>query len=293
MQALAPDETGVALEPYRALLARALEVGGGACLLHAGRALEGLADPFLYVLLNSDDVSVLIEKEARLGRFFHSRHVVRVVENRPAGIVLEHASLVPEPPEPTESLANAGLHITLLELMGCNGLELRLPHSADPERVVYQAGTYHGPAAGAAYETWDFSWSGFERRRGLPGLDDVLLSAHHRAELTDAPESVMAVERIVRGDLGRTWTVAEVAKRLGASQRSLQRALASDGTRFSEVVDRVRLDESRRLLDAGELTITQIAYVCGFADAAHFSRRFKLRFGQPPSQLRASGGSSP
>ncbi|MBX3227093.1 MAG: helix-turn-helix domain-containing protein [Labilithrix sp.] len=35
--------------------------------------------------------------------------------------------------------------------------------------------------------------------------------------------------------------------------------------------------EASRLLETTELSVTEIGYACGFADTAHFSRRFKRR----------------
>lgn len=287
LDALLADETGVPLDPYREVLDHANERGGGSCLLRAGRALDTLVDPFLFVLLNSDQIRVLIEKEARLSRFIHSRHIVRILDESADHIVLEHASTEEEPPRPTENLASAGQHISLLEQLGCTSLQLRLPDSDDAELAVYDAGSYRDPAGTSGFAVWHFSWQGFTpTRRPLPGLDEVLLAKDERTELAEAPESVQSVERVIRGDLGRTWTVAEVASALDTSTRSLQRALSTAGTKFSDVVDRVRLTEAKRLVETTKLTLTEIGYVTGFADTAHFSRRFKQRYGVPPSKLR-------
>lgn len=234
-------------------------------------------------------VRVLIEKAERLTRFFHSRHVVRLRDELDSGIVLEHHSEDIEPPQPAENLANCGIHLSLLEQLGCRGLRLRFPRSREAERWVYDSGTYQAPPAGDGYHVWEFHWQKFSpTRRPMPGLDELLLAQERRPELTEEPESVLAVQDVVRSDLGRTWTVLDVASRLQTSQRSLQRSLAAEGTRFSEVLDRIRLQEARRLLGDSKLTITEIGYLCGFADTAHFSRRFKSRFGHPPSKLRAS-----
>ncbi|MEZ5979835.1 MAG: helix-turn-helix transcriptional regulator [Planctomycetota bacterium] len=98
----------------------------------------------------------------------------------------------------------------------------------------------------------------------------------------------------MRGDLTHSWRIADVARELGTSARSLQRALAAEGLRYVEVVDRVRNDEAARLLDDSQLSITEIGLVTGFSDSAHFSRSFRRRFGTTPSAYRSrarSGGS--
>lgn len=288
LAALGGDDSGVPLEPYRAVLESVRVRAGGASLLQAGRALEQLEDPLLFVLLNSDCAQLLIEKEARLGRFIHSRHVVRILEQGEQILVLEHASLQPEPPQPGEDLAAAGQHITLFEQLGYQGVRLRLSESADPQRYVYRDGAYHEPAPGR-YHVWAFEWDALQpTRRPMAGLDALLLSGESRPELIERSATVTAVEAVVRTDLGRSWTLSEIASRLGSSPRSLQRALAAESARFADLLDQIRVDEAQRLLLGSELSVTQIGYVCGFADTSHFSRRFKQRLGMPPSALRRS-----
>lgn len=290
LSALSGDETGVPLEPYRKVLEVARQRGGGRCLLEAGRLIHELSDPILFVLLNSDRVALVIEKEARLGRFIHSRHVVRVLEEAERRIVLEHASLEPEPPRETEDLAAAGQHIALLEQVGCRGLRLRFPQSSKPEEWTLFGGEYTEPGAGP-YAVWHFEWDAFEpTRRPMEGLDELLLSREARPELSESGASTAAIAGLIRKDLGRTWTLFDVAQRLETAPRTLQRALSSEGTNFSDLVDGLRVDEAMRLLESSELSVTQIGYVCGFADTSHFSRRFKKRVGRSPSQYREEKG---
>ncbi len=76
---------------------------------------------------------------------------------------------------------------------------------------------------------------------------------------------------------------------LGLSPRTLQRELGKTGETFTDLVDRVRTQEAARLLEQSELSVTEIGFACGFADTAHFSRRFKERYGAPPSVWRKGG----
>ena len=48
-----------------------------------------------------------------------------------------------------------------------------------------------------------------------------------------------------------------------------------------------RLDRASRALAAGEGTIAAVAHRYGFADATHFSRRFRERNGVTPREWRA------
>jgi AraC-like DNA-binding protein len=47
-----------------------------------------------------------------------------------------------------------------------------------------------------------------------------------------------------------------------------------------------RVDHAKRMLRQGELTITQIAYCCGFSSAAHFATTFRQHVGIAPSNYR-------
>jgi AraC-like DNA-binding protein len=281
------DDTGVPLEPYREVLDYVYAHAGGAALLQAGRSLAGLDDPLLFVLLNSDSAQLLIEKEARLGRFIHSRHVVRLLAQTSSSLRLQHESLEPEPPRATENLASAGQHIVLFEELGYQGLRLRLPESDEPDRWVFRDGRYQQPGGGRC-DVWSFEWDAFvPTRRPMAGLDALLRANDARPELREATQTAASVESVVRTDLGRTWTLHEVATKLDTSTRSLQRALSNEHTRFSDLLDRVRTDEAAHLLRQSDLSVTEIGYVCGFADTSHFSRRFKRRIGSSPSAYRA------
>lgn len=47
-----------------------------------------------------------------------------------------------------------------------------------------------------------------------------------------------------------------------------------------------RLVRAKFLLQSTELTISEIAYKCGFANVSHFAKLFKLRFGSTPKEFR-------
>ena len=51
----------------------------------------------------------------------------------------------------------------------------------------------------------------------------------------------------------------------------------------------VRLDRARTLLARSNLSVTQVARECGFADPLHFSRRFRAAYAIAPSEYRRGG----
>jgi AraC-like DNA-binding protein len=81
---------------------------------------------------------------------------------------------------------------------------------------------------------------------------------------------------------------AALANELGVSLRTLQSAAAEMGTTpTAYITDRRLTRSSERLVLDQHLSVTQIAYDCGFSDSAYFSRRFHGRFGVSPKQYRA------
>ncbi len=81
-----------------------------------------------------------------------------------------------------------------------------------------------------------------------------------------------------------------VARRLGMSARNLQRRLAEEGTSFSALLADARVSLARTYVDEGRLSVTEIAFVLGFADTSAFSRAFKRWTGVSPRAYAARHG---
>ena len=79
---------------------------------------------------------------------------------------------------------------------------------------------------------------------------------------------------------------AIVARRLGLSERSLQRGLAEERTSFREARDAVQWKIVEALLSNPRLKVGAVALSVGFADVAAFSKAFKRWAGCPPAQYR-------
>jgi AraC-like DNA-binding protein len=77
-----------------------------------------------------------------------------------------------------------------------------------------------------------------------------------------------------------------VAARLASSVRELQRELAAAGTTFSGLLEDVRMETAKRLLEQSDLQLTEIAYLLDFSELSAFSRAAKQWFGMSPSVYR-------
>jgi AraC-like DNA-binding protein len=109
------------------------------------------------------------------------------------------------------------------------------------------------------------------------------LEAHDVLE-QDLVASVRAAVRegAERGDVNLTT----VARALGLSARSLQRALSEEGLEFRGLVDEARWAVAAPLLSSSELSIEEIAERLGYSDAKAFRRAFRRWAGVAPGELR-------
>jgi AraC-like DNA-binding protein len=83
--------------------------------------------------------------------------------------------------------------------------------------------------------------------------------------------------------------VAEVAKTMGHSQRTLQRRLAEHGTTFFAVLDSLREGLAREYVPNPKLGLGEIAYLLGYSDLSAFVRSFKRWTGKTPGEYRKAG----
>ncbi|MDD9934492.1 MAG: AraC family transcriptional regulator [Myxococcales bacterium] len=278
-----PD--GVPVETQRRLLEEVAARGGEAALLTLAGALGGATDqPLLFVMLNSRSVDDFLDKEQRFNRFFHSDHRVRVLERAERRVVLEHHG-ERDTPARVESLYVLGIHLEMFGLLGCQELSFALADSSEPTRRLQRGTGLELPAGGCA--RWRIGWERFTpRREPMPGLDELLLAQAAPRDLAEDDSVAGRVERIVAGDLAHRWTLGEVAAALHTSGRTLQRELSQADTSFSRVLDRIRVQSAARMLRDPARSVTEVGYVCGFSDGAHFSRRFKAHMGAPPASWR-------
>jgi len=92
---------------------------------------------------------------------------------------------------------------------------------------------------------------------------------------------------LMQQNLARPVPLDELARWVHMSPRHLDRAFRSElHMRPSDYARQLRLRHGLWLLTNTELTVTQIAHQCGFADASHFSRWCRSAFGRSPTDLR-------
>jgi len=106
-----------------------------------------------------------------------------------------------------------------------------------------------------------------------------------RAEVSGVAPLLSALRAVLSG-LGARTDVGEAAKRLGLSQRTLQRRLAEQQTSFAVELNRQRMLVAQRLMRESDAPLTELAIDAGFASLQHFSAAFRKATGKTPTAWR-------
>lgn len=117
-----------------------------------------------------------------------------------------------------------------------------------------------------------------------PDKDDLLNSN----ELSDADRKFLGriTDLVFSMMKNGAVDIDSLASHLFMTPSQFRRKFTSvTGQKPAAYILNIRLSNAKRMLDANpELTISQVAERCGFADASHFSNAFKRQFGITPSQ---------
>jgi AraC-like DNA-binding protein len=79
-----------------------------------------------------------------------------------------------------------------------------------------------------------------------------------------------------------------IAEKLGISSRTLQRKLSEEGTHYKDVLNKLRYELAIYFLKNTELTLDNIAYELGYAEARSFYRSFKQWTGETAGSYRTA-----
>ncbi len=86
--------------------------------------------------------------------------------------------------------------------------------------------------------------------------------------------------------MGKEPDKGYISEQLGMSQRTLQRKLAKENSSYQEVLDQTRHNLALEYLRQQPLSVSDIAYLLGFAEPSTFYRAFKKWHGMTPGQYR-------
>ena len=81
-------------------------------------------------------------------------------------------------------------------------------------------------------------------------------------------------------------SISAVAHALGTNVRTLQRRLEEEKTSFSDLLDRVRIQQVGQHFSNRQLRLTDVAHLLGYAGLASFSSWYRSRFNETPREGR-------
>lgn len=118
--------------------------------------------------------------------------------------------------------------------------------------------------------------------------DEPVLTQGHRSP--DLPRTVGRALAIMESNLSPILAIPDICRMVGQSQRQLNRLfMAHFGETPKQCYLGMRLDEAQRILAGSHCWVTQAAESTGFSSLAHFSRVYRQRFGESPSDTAERG----
>jgi AraC-like DNA-binding protein len=122
---------------------------------------------------------------------------------------------------------------------------------------------------------------------GLQRVYEAQLSA--RLAQMDSSRAMSLRVRHVLEDQLRSGSagISSVAQRLGLNVSTLRRELADEGTTYRRVREELRSELAERYLSDRALSVSEVAFLLGFATVAAFSKAFRRGHSVPPTTYRA------
>ncbi len=122
----------------------------------------------------------------------------------------------------------------------------------------------------------------------LLGLNNA---SHHGDSQLDT--RLREVIHYLLSDYAEDASLGDIAERVHLSGSRLNTLFRSQfGCSVLTWRDNIRLQKARELLSSTSMRMSAIASAVGYNDALYFSRKFRLRFGQSPTQYRSGQGST-
>lgn len=248
-----------------------------------------------YAIMNSPTLGSAMRRLARFSRLLSTRFDTELEEGR------EVWRLVGRQPPPRPGFrpptddADSALVTGLRQITGrqIDPVEVCLPYTRPREilrlRSVFRCDLVFEPSRSyLTFRAADMSLPILNAEAKLAEYLDRLAEI----ELAALPRSDTYARRVGRS----AWrqlsegqpTVADVAREIGVSSRTLQRRLREEGTSFAQVIDDLRRQMAPALLRDENLAVYEIAYLLGYADPSAFFRAFKRWHGRSPADYRDS-----
>ena len=147
------------------------------------------------------------------------------------------------------------------------------------------AGFYEVTGAPYPVELVDTVDEGLQWLEGAPNPELSATIAAICSEVVGIDPLLARLRALIRSQVAKPSN-DEITRRLGVSERTLQRQLKHLGTTFQREVGVVRITEAQRRMLDSDASITEIAFDLGFGSLQYFSTLFHRITGEQPSTWR-------
>ena len=273
----------IPLDDKRLLIQHVIEQRGVSSLIKLGQGLKKLVhEPTHRALCTADSPQELIRRWLRLERYIHSRHSTDMVACESNSMTIRHFALSGYPPPmPAEDLVILGVLLSLMEVIGIKQLKVTIQG-----REVYpdcDVRSLERNVENRATSEWYSQWTTIKPPLGVYSMAAVsaeLIQFENWSPLARKVFVALADQPMLAA------TIRSIASEQGLSDRTLQRKLAEEGLSFSMLLARARSLVASKALLVGKESISEVGFLCGYSDQAHFTREFKKSVGMPPGQYR-------
>jgi AraC-like DNA-binding protein len=280
---------------FARVLDETARVTGDDCFgLHFGERFHPKdIDPLVYVVLNSPTVAVGLDNVARYLRLHNeAAHVSFTIEEKWG--YLRHVLAIPDDLRRQHYEYSLAVGLGTIRLIAGSDwapVEVQFEHKPPPQtrehvRVFGAPVSFDRPANAFVVER-EFC------ERQVPAADARLYPVLKRYLDRDLDEMPPADDLLasLRKAISESTThgdpaLTQIATKIAIAPRTLQRRLRDQGADFKTLVDDIRRRFALRYLQDRNNTLTEIAYLLGYAEVSAFNRAFKRWTRATPSEYR-------
>ena len=119
-------------------------------------------------------------------------------------------------------------------------------------------------------------------------MEQCLRQCRSLLNLTETPPEDMRakVREAILLDMNNDPSITSVADKLGISERTLRRRLATEGASFRQIFIEARLAIGHELLSTAGLDVSTVAWRTGYSEASSFVRAFSKQYGYSPGSIK-------
>jgi AraC-like DNA-binding protein len=256
-----------------------------------------MAGLLYYVFASSDTLREVFERGARYSAVINEGELQTFVDGRHAGLAIRYAGVRRQEDRHQIEFWVVSLLRMCRKLTGkhLRPVRVRLTHFRGHGqarlsrfvgcRVEFGAATDEILFAREALQLRVMNADGFLNRLLLDVCEQALARRRPADSFAALVENTMA-PLLPHGRV----RAGELAARLGVSPRTFARRLAGEGLTFSRLLQRMRLELARRLIEHERLAVSKVAWLLGYTEVGAFSHAFRRWTGESPSQVARRAG---